>query len=711
MFCKFYRFFFGEMGEIGYNLAQNEFWQRRNSCGGGFSASICFGRAIFILERENMFQNNPLLAQLKQQIEANKEYVEGRVKASDKAFGFLECEKKAYFIPPMEMKKVMHGDTVKAVVKRDGDKESVEIDSLIEPMLERFIAQVRFNRDGKLQLAVDHPSIKQPISANTHKKVTEKLEAGDWVVAQLKTHPLRDDRFFFAQVSQFICKADDNYAPWWVTLARHEQPREPVATEPHYELHDELAREDLSHLYFTTIDSPSTQDMDDALFIEPILTGEEQTGWRLVVAIADPTAYIPENSNIEKAARQRCFTNYLPGFNIPMLPRELSDDLCSLVPNEKRPALVGYIETDLAGNIAKEATFTSAWVESKAKLAYDNVSDYLEGVENAWQPETAEVKQQIDWLHQFTQARIQWRAQNALLFKESGDYTFELGEDGAVKDIHVEYRRIANQMIEESMIIANICCAQYLAAHAKTGVFNTHSGFDVKNFEPAKTFLLDTLATDETREELAARYSAERLATLEGYCEMRRDIDRFPENFLELRLRRYLTFAEFKAEAAPHFGLGISHYATWTSPIRKYGDMVNHRLIKQVLLGKQAKPVEASVLERLQEARRQNRLVERDIADWLYARYLEPMVAQAVEFDCEIADVSRGGVRAKVIANGAQIFVPFSTLHDKKEEMEFRPEELALYIKGEKAYQIGQAVKVKLTEVRLETRSIVGNII
>ncbi|MDE3970746.1 exoribonuclease II, partial [Glaesserella parasuis] len=376
-----------------------------------------------------MFQNNPLLAQLKQQIEASKEYVEGVVKTSDKSYGFLECEKNSYFIPPVEMKKVMHGDKVKAVVKRDGDKEQVEIDSLLEPMLERFIAQVRFNKDGKLQLAVDHPSINNFIPANTQKKVTETLENGDWVVAQLKTHPLRDDRFFFAQVTQFICKADDNFAPWWVTLARHEQPREPVANEKSYELQDQVEREDLTHLYFTTIDSASTKDMDDALYVEPISENGTQTGWRLVVAIADPTAYIPEQSAIEKAARQRCFTNYLPGFNIPMLPRELSDDLCSLVPNEKRPALVGYIETDLSGNVVGEARFVSAWVQSKARLVYDEVSDYLEKVENHWTPDYAETAQQIDWLYQFTLARIDWRSKNALLFKEQGDYSFELAED------------------------------------------------------------------------------------------------------------------------------------------------------------------------------------------------------------------------------------------------------------------------------------------
>lgn len=655
-----------------------------------------------------MFQNNPLLSQLKQQIQASKEYVEGIVKASDKSYGFLECEKKSYFIPPMEMKKVMYGDKVRAVVVKNGDKEQVEIESLIEPMLSRFIARVRFGREGKLQLVVDHPNINTFISANQHKKITDTLQENDWVVAELKKHPLRDDRFFFAQITQLICRADDNYAPWWVTLARHQQPREPVANEDHYEIKDELIREDLSHLYFTTIDSPSTQDMDDALFIEPITNNEQQTGWRLVVAIADPTAYIPLESDIEKAARQRCFTNYLPGFNIPMLPRELSDDLCSLVPNEKRPALVSYIETDLKGNIVGEPRFTAAWVESKAKLAYNDVSDFLEQVENHWLPANEQTQQQIQWLHQFTLSRIEWRKQNALLFKEQADYSFELEENGEVKAIHTDFRRIANQIIEESMILANIAAAQYLEQYAKTGIFNTHSGFDSKNIESARDFLLNTLATDENRQTLTQRYATEQLATLAGYCQMRRDIDTFPENFLELRLRRYLTFAEFKNQAAPHFGLGISHYATWTSPIRKYGDMVNHRLIKQCLLQQEISPVGDSILVRLQEARKQNRMVERDIADWLYARYLAPRAERNQIFDAEISDVSRGGLRVKVLENGASVFVPASTLYNNKEEMEVRLDEIALYIKGEKAYQIGNVVKVKLTDVRIETRSIVG---
>ncbi|TCP97677.1 exoribonuclease-2 [Cricetibacter osteomyelitidis] len=658
-----------------------------------------------------MFQDNPLLAQLKQQIHDSKTFVEGVVKCSDKAFGFLETDKKSYFIPPAAMKKVMHGDKIRASIETINDKEQVEPDELLEPMLTRFIGKVRFNKDNKLQVLVDHPLINQPIGANKNKSVKEELKEGDWVVASLKTHPLRDDRFFFAQINQFICHAEDNFAPWWVTLARHEQSRYPVQGADHYEMLDQQTREDLTALHFVTIDSESTQDMDDALYIEPINQNGEQIGWKLVVAIADPTAYIALNTQIEKDAKQRCFTNYLPGFNIPMLPRELSDNICSLVANEARPALVCYIETDLQGNISAKPHFISAMVESKGKLTYNKVSDYLENQSDSWQPETADIKQQIDWLHQFTLARVNWRKTHSLLFREKPDYSFILEENGKIKEIKAEYRRIANQIVEESMIIANICAAQYLDENAHCGIFNTHSGFEAKFLPNAQQFLLANLANDENRESLTERYSPENLATLDGYCRMRHDIEPLASDYMEYRLLRFLTFAEFKSENAPHFGLGLQGYATWTSPIRKYSDMVNHRLIKACITNQSCHKPEDSVLIRLQEARRQNRLVERDISDWLYSIYLNEQVEQKPEFDAEVVDIMRGGLRVLLLENGAGMFIPASTLHNNKDEMLVNTDELALYIKGERAYKIGDIVKVRLTEVKVETRSIVGNVV
>ncbi|WP_424409927.1 exoribonuclease II [Pasteurella sp. PK-2025] len=657
-----------------------------------------------------MFQNNPLLSQLKQQIRESKQQVEGIVKGSDKAFGFLECDKKNYFIPPAAMKKVMHGDKIKALIEVIGDKEQAEPDQLIEPMLTRFIARVRFNKDKKLQVLVDHPQINQPIGATLAKSVKEELQEGDWVVAHLKHHPLRDDRFFFAQIQQFICQANDELAPWWVTLARHEQSRYPVQGLSEYPMQDEQNREDLTALHFVTIDAESTKDMDDALYIEPCYQNEQQTGWHLVVAIADPTAYIPLDSPIDQEAKQRCFTNYLPGFNIPMLPPELSDDHCSLMKDEVRPALVCYISTDLAGNITEKPRFVSAYVKSKAKLVYEHVSDYLENMPNAWQPESPQTEQQIQWLHQFTQVRISWRQQHSLLFKEQPDYSFILAENGKVKEIKAEYRRIANKIVEECMIIANICAAQYLSEHAQCGIFNTHTGFDKKHLESVQQFLLTHLADEQRHAELAQRYSPETLATLQGYCQMRHDIETIEGNYLELRLRRFLTFAEFKAELAPHFGLGLTGYATWTSPIRKYSDMINHRLIKATLSTKTYQKPEEAILVRLQEARRQNRLVERDIADWLYCRYLSDKVEQKQIFKAEVQDVMRGGLRVQLSENGASMFIPASQLHGNKEEMQVNTDELILYIKGEIAYKIGDLIDVQLLEVKEETRSIIGTI-
>ncbi|MGC6341623.1 exoribonuclease II [Bisgaard Taxon 45] len=657
-----------------------------------------------------MFQNNPLLSQLKQQIRDSKQQVEGIVKSSDKAFGFLECDKKSYFIPPAAMKKVMHGDKIKALIDVVGEKEQAEPDALIEPMLTRFIARVRFNKDKKLQVLVDHPQINQPIGAAQNKSVQETLQEGDWVVATLKTHPLRDDRFFFAQIQQFICRAEDEFAPWWVTLARHQQSRYPVQGLSAYPMLDQHDRETLTDLYFVTIDAATTKDMDDALYIEPIHQDNQQVGWRLVVAIADPTAYIPLDSPIEAEAKQRCFTNYLPGFNIPMLPPELSDERCSLMQDEIRPALVCYIETDLAGMTSKMPRFVSAYVQSKAKLVYDQVSDYLEKVADGWQPENAQIAQQIEWLHQFTQARIDWRRQHALLFKEKPDYAFVLADNGKVNAIEAKYRRIANQMVEECMILANICAAHYLDEQAKCGIFNTHSGFDKKFLDNAHQFLLNQLSNEGNQTALAERYSVENLATLDGYCQMRHDIEPLNSDYLELRLRRFLTFAEFKAEMAPHFGLGLSGYATWTSPIRKYSDMVNHRLIKAVLTQQPYEKPHDELLVRLQEARRQNRLVERDIADWLYCRYLVTQVEEKPTFQAEIQDVMRGGLRVQLLANGAPMFIPASLLHDNKEEIQVSTDALTLSIQGEVKYKIGDVIQVQLLEVKEETRSIIGKI-
>ena len=640
-----------------------------------------------------MFQDNPLLAQLKQQLHSQTPRAEGVVKGTEKGFGFLEVDgQKSYFIPPPQMKKVMHGDRVIAVIHSDKDRESAEPEELVEPFLSRFVGKVQ-RKDDRLSIVPDHPLLKEAIPCRAMRGVEHDFKEGDWAVAEMRRHPLKGDRGFYAELTQFITFGDDHFVPWWVTLARHNLEKEApngVATEM---LDEGLERVDLTALDFVTIDSATTQDMDDALFVEALADDKLQ----LTVAIADPTAWIAEGSKLDNIAKVRAFTNYLPGFNIPMLPRELSDDLCSLRPQEVRPVLACRMIIAADGTIEEDITFFAATIESKAKLAYDEVSDWLEG--NAgWQPPSEAIANQIRLLHRVCLSRSAWRTQHALVFKDRPDYRFVLGEKGEVLDIVAEPRRIANRIVEESMISANICAARVLRAKLGFGIYNIHLGIDPANGE-ALAALLKTHGM---------HVDAEEVLTLEGFCKLRRELDAQPSGFLDSRIRRFQSFAEISTEPGPHFGLGLDAYATWTSPIRKYGDMINHRLLKAIIKNETiARPQDDATVQ-MAERRRLNRMAERDVGDWLYARFLKDKAATDTRFAAEIIDISRGGMRVRLVDNGAVAFIPAPFLHAVRDEMVCSQESGTVTIKGETVYKVSDVIDVTIAEVRMETRSVIA---
>ncbi|MCT4703967.1 exoribonuclease II [Enterobacteriaceae bacterium H20N1] len=640
-----------------------------------------------------MFQDNPLLAQLKQQLHSQTPRAEGVVKGTEKGFGFLEVDaNKSYFIPPPQMKKVMHGDRITAVIHKDKDRETAEPEELIEPFLTRFVGRVQ-KKDDRLSIVPDHPLLKDAIQCRADRNVTHDFQNGDWAVAEMKRHPLKGDRGFYAELTQFITFGDDHLAPWWVTLSRHNLEREApngVATEM---LDDGLVREDLTALNFVTIDSASTEDMDDALFVEELADGKLQ----LTVAIADPTAWIAEGSKLDNIAKVRAFTNYLPGFNIPMLPRELSDDLCSLRPNVTRPVVACRMVIERDGAIGNDIHFFAATIESKAKLVYDEVSDWLEE-KGEWQPQSEEIAQQIRLLQRFCHSRGEWRHTHALVFKDRPDYRFVLGEKGEVLDIVSEPRRIANRIVEEAMIAANVCAAIILREKLGFGIYNVHTGFDPANTEQLANMLAGHGFTVDAQEVL----------TLDGFCKLRRELDAQPTGFLDSRIRRYQSFAEISTEPGPHFGLGLEAYATWTSPIRKYGDMVNHRLLKAIVKGESATRPQEDTTVQMAERRRLNRMAERDVGDWLYARFLNDKAGTDTRFAAEIIDVSRGGMRVRLVENGAVAFIPAPFIHAVRDELVCSQENGTVQIKGEVAYKVTDVIDVTIAEVRMETRSVIA---
>jgi len=663
-----------------------------------------------------MLQNNPLLAQLKQQMRAETKRAEGVVKGTDKPFGFLETDSgDSYFIPPAAMKQVLHGDRIEAIIHEEGEKTSAEPEKLLSAGLDRFLAKVQ-KRNGRLTVVPDHPFIKLALRADIKRSIDENsIGEGDWVMARLLRHPLKEeDRGFFARIDDQVCKANDPAAPWHVTLARHDLPATAPAIQSDWPLRDEgLEREDLTAQAFFTIDGEKTTDLDDALHV----VQQENGGWQLTVAIADPTAYLDDNHSAEREARERGFTLYLPGQSIHMLPTQLAEELCSLREGQDRPVLACTVAINPDGSLGTYR-FYAATVRSQARLVYDSVSDWLEGNTSAVEPPAESIATQLKALADLTQTRATWRATHAPRHQERPDYTFQLDEACNVLYINSELRRISNQMVEEAMIAVNTCCADFLAERVGHGVFNVHHAFDADKVNAAHEFLT-AQQIEVDREVLAER---------ERYHELRSILESRNDPWLDARLRQWQGLAAMTSSPGPHFGLGVPAYATWTSPIRKYGDMVNHRLIKAALNNQAAlnDSVEQPQAEQcaqsasaavglnqeltthLSARRRLHRLAERNVCDWLYSRFLRPTVKAGQTFAAEVIAINRRGMRVRLTDNGATAFIPLGLIHDDREQVALNDKEGLIQIAGETRFKLGDSLSVILSEAQENPPSLIA---
>lgn len=624
-------------------------------------------------------------------------FIEGVVKATDKGFGFLETDgRDSFFIPPPAMRNLIHGDRISAKIKTNGDRSQAEPIALIEPYLTRFLARVKYV-NGFLNVVPDHPCIRNVIRAKSTLGKDVVLQEGDWVIANLKEHAMNTQRYHMAEVTEYITYANDPQAPWWVLLRELDLPKKCPDDLGAYPFLDEaLEREDLTALPFVTIDSEKTKDMDDALYVSALPEG----GWKLMVAIADPTGYIAEDTPLDAEAAHRAFSIYLPGRDIPMLPRRMSDDLCSLRENEERKVIVAEIHIKADGEVIHDNTrFMLAVIKSQGKLIYDKVSDFLEGQPTDFKP-TPHVEEQIKLLEQFCVARSTYRSIHASVFRDKPDYDFVLDDNGALKEIIVVHRRIANKIVEESMIVANTCAGRFLAEHFKAGIFNIHMGIDPEKMQ-------DTIAL--LKEYECPYADQETLESIAGFSAVKRWIDSTGNTYLDARLRKMQTFAEMSPVPGPHYGLGLDYYATWTSPIRKYGDMINHRLIKSFLnKNSQPKIPDDTTIEGMNLAKKNNRIAERNVKDWLYINYLKPDLEAGTIFEAEIFDISRGGCRVHLIANGASAFIPSSFICSDRTRIVSDNTTGIITIDGTKRYELSQTIKVQLARIDDDTRTIVA---
>jgi ribonuclease R len=328
------------------------------------------------------------------------------------------------------------------------------------------------------------------------------------------------------------------------------------------------SRVDLRHLSLVTIDGEDTKDFDDAVFCEV----NKRSGWKLYVAIADVSYYIQENSFIDKQAMLRGNSVYFPGKVVPMLPELFSNDLCSLKPNVDRLCMVCEMHISSIGKVTKYK-FYEAIICSKARLTYNQVAQFLNEHQNTRTLEKSISTNLLELHNLFLVLHNQRNIRGAIEF-ETAESKVVFNKHGQAIDIKAVKRNIAHKIIEECMLCANVATAKFLEKNHITSVYRVHEGpTSVKLFD-LNAFLAGiglTLNTDDN-------------PTPKDYANLLQSIaDRKDADVIQMILLRSMCQAMYSTENIGHFGLAYSAYTHFTSPIRRYTDLLVHRHIKAIL--------------------------------------------------------------------------------------------------------------------------------
>lgn len=633
------------------------------------------------------------LRQLKSDIKDNKVVFPGTVKATNGRFGFVALDEgRDVFLPPEEMQKVLPGDRVNVTEHEvEKGKTQGEVEEVLETHLTTFVGRYLVRGKGHF-VAPDTPGINRWIFIPP--KERKGAQPDDYIYCQIHRHPFKDGKGQ-ARVLRIIGKAGEPGIERSFTLASFDLADtwpEPVLQQANKLSEESLAsefdgRDDRTDQPYVTIDSPGTQDMDDALMATP-----NATGWTLSIAIADPTAVIQPGSPAEEEAFNRATAIYFPGEPLPMLPDAISTRLCSLMPDVKRLALVCDLQVNNDGSLG-DYQFHRAVIQSRGKLSYDLVAHLIEGREDdeiKALPDT--VANSLDQLHQAATALRKWRDEHALLSADRPEFRLRLDENKRIRVIEPSVQNEAHRLVEECMVAANRCAADFLQQRGE-GLFIQHSGLRDDRAENIRKLLEDHaphLADVDAG-------SAQGFKTL-----MKQSGELEAEVPVKSILSRQLARAELGFEAAPHQGMGLPAYTTFTSPLRKFSDFYVHRLIKAALWETPIKPLNPQQLEALQASQIRARQAANALEAWLKSDYAKSLTEEAMAGT--ISRTMPSGFFVRLDSNGLEGFVNCKDLDGK---YSFDPVTLRLiHNKNGRIFQLDQRVEVCFSGVDDERRQI-----
>ena len=619
------------------------------------------------------------LKQLKQDIKESRNLMEGTVKGSPNKFGFVSLDSgKDVYLPAEEMEKVLPGDRIEVeIVKDNKNKKVAKIERFISSPTKYFCG--KYITKGKTHfIEPDIAGMNRWFFVPPQKRKNAKNK--DLVKCRITQHPFKTGNPQ-AAILEVIGQEQDTGIEFNYACTKHDI-RKVWPDEIESELAqltestiEELAGAytDLTELSFITIDSHSTVDIDDAIHVI-----KTDNGWKLNVAIADPSAVIQKGSEIEKEALKRASSLYFPGQHISMLPDKIAGDLCSLKEGALRLAKVVQIDVSSTGELL-DYSIVEAAIKSKKKFSYSELSHHYETPSANISPELSDMLTELKLL---TDTLLNSRKTKALVQADRKDYFLELDEQQKISDIKIRMTTPAHKIVEEAMVATNRCIADFLVKQAVPSIFVTHQGLRSDRLDAVNKVLTESLPG----------YQANAISELEGFVQTVQTVSASDElNPLQLLISRQLDKSVLASEAKPHFGMGLKQYTTFTSPLRKAQDYLIHRQISALLQGKK-EPIDHSRLTKLAEATQAIRNTVNDTEQWLKCQFI---AKQQGTFDATVLRVFSTGFQVKLIDNGIEGFVSTKEMEGK---YSFNQERLLITSKG-RSFELDQIVKVHLKNV------------
>lgn len=625
------------------------------------------------------------------------ELIAGRVIGHKDGFGFIvpDTGGEDLFLSPRQMRNVFHGDRVLTRVSNidTRGRREANIVEVLEHNTQQLVGRIYID-SGAAYVEPSNQRMNQEILIPPD--AIGEAKNGQMVVVAITTQPAARSR----PLGEIVEILGDHMAPGMeinVAIRNHELPNtwpdeallEASKYAPHVTEESIVGRADFRAMPFVTIDGEDAKDFDDAVYCVP----REKGGWTLYVAIADVSYYVRPNMALDKEAYKRGNSVYFPARVIPMLPEALSNNLCSLNPNVDRLVMVCEMTIHASGRIMNYE-FSEGVIKSHARLTYNQVYEVMEKKDNRMRERLAEHVPHLTHLYDLFAVLKQARKERGAIDFDMPETRIVYGRDRKIEKI-VPYERFdSHKVIEECMLSANICAAKFLEKHEQPGLYRVHQGPTEEKLNDLRRFLAEMVLKMPTHRDPVPADYANILRSVEG---------RPDAHMIQTILLRSMSQAIYSPDNRGHFGLAYDAYAHFTSPIRRYPDLLVHRSIKYVLTHKKpqldAGPSLVLAGEHCSMTERRADDATGEVTDWLKCEFMMDKVGQ--EFPGVISGVTGFGVFVELTDIYVEGLVHISTLPEDY----YQFDAIKHILQGErtgKQYRLGDPLKIRVARVDLD---------